>query len=132
MPSLPAITPDPSRVTAHVSPVVPQVPSIMSRLGDIALPQIMTDLSAVPPHVADVLSAIAPVAAEVSPVAAELVPVAPGGLGLSGTQCGSADDQRQQREENGAVSHTSFLLKSWIRRTVARDVRRAVWNTRDA
>jgi hypothetical protein len=97
----------------------------MSRLGDIALPHIMTDLSAVLLYVADILATI-------TPVAAELVPVAPGGSGLSGTQCGSADHQRQQREENGAASHASVLLKSGIRRTVARDVRRAAWNTRDA
>lgn len=94
----------------------------MSRLGDIALPQIMADLSAVPPYVADVLSAIAP-------VAAELVPVTTGALGLSGTQGGSADDQHQQREENGAASHTSFLLKSGIRRTGTPRVRKTAQGT---
>ena len=63
----------------------------MSRLGDIALPQIMADLSAVPAYVTDILSTIAPVAAEVAPVPAELVSLAAGGLG--GRQSGGSDDQ---------------------------------------
>jgi hypothetical protein len=89
----------------------------------------MSAFPAVPPYVANVLPAIAPVAAEVSPVAAELVPVTPGGLGLSGTQCGSSDDQRQQSEENGAASHASFLLKSGIRRAETPRVRKTAQGT---
>lgn len=64
----------------------------MSRLGDIALPQIMADFSAVPPYIADVLPAIAPVSAEVAPLMAELVPTTPGCGGLGGRQGGYAHD----------------------------------------
>ena len=63
----------------------------MLRLGGIALPQIMADLSAVPAYIADILAAIAPVAAEVAPVPAELVSLTAGGLG--DRQSGGSSDQ---------------------------------------
>ena len=98
--------------------VLPELPPVPSRLCRTTLPQVAAD--------------VAPVVTEASPVTAELVPGPPGGGGLSGRERRGAHDQGEKEQERSAASHTSFQLRSRIRRAVARDVRRAVWNTRDA
>jgi hypothetical protein len=93
----------------------------LPRGGRVALPQILTSRANILPDVATVTARVAAIAAQIAPVVTNFMTISGGISRLLRTRRGGyADGERQQRGDDGAVSHDRYLekLESWLRRQV--------------
>src|SRR5204862_2795559 len=102
-------------VATKATTILPDVVRLLTRGRRIALAYILAPLADVLMDVATVSPYVTAVAAEIAPVAAKLVTVSRGISGLLGTRRGGhANGERQQRGDDGAVSHDLYFREVWM------------------
>jgi hypothetical protein len=129
-----AILPQVAPIPPAIATVLPNIPAILTNVarlrargGRISLTEILAPRADVLANVPAVDPCVAAIVTQVAPVAAHFMAISSGiGRLLRGCQGGHAKYQREQRRDDGSVSHGLFLEKgcgSWLRRRQDRHVK---------